>query len=126
MSIFDGMDGVINHRLFRSRPFRHERIKALRLLANKRAKRQPRKEGGEGHRPPGERRAAHQVPVASGVLDGNRDKKSCVDLVCRTAPGCFDLIELKVGSNHAVYAAMEVLRYGVLYLFSRRFAGELG
>lgn len=71
---------------------------------------------------------ANQIPVASGLLNANADKKACVDLAQRTAPACFDLIELKmdVGSGHAVFAAMEALRYGVMYLFARRHARELG
>jgi len=71
---------------------------------------------------------ANQVPVASGLLDHKADKKACIDLAHRIGPGCFDLIELKMdeGSGHAIFAAMEALRYGVLYLFSRRWARELG
>jgi hypothetical protein len=71
---------------------------------------------------------ANQIPVASGLLDEHTDKKACVDLARRTAPSSFDLIELKLdpASGHAVFAAMEALRYGVLYLFSRRLGRDLG
>jgi hypothetical protein len=71
---------------------------------------------------------ANQIPVASGLLDQHADKKACIDLARRTGPGSFDLIELKLdpASGHALFAAMEALRYGVLYLFSRRSGRELG
>lgn len=71
---------------------------------------------------------ANQIPVASGLLNQHADKKACIDLAQRTAPGSFDLIELKLDpvSGHALFAAMEALRYGVLYLFSRRSGRELG
>jgi hypothetical protein len=71
---------------------------------------------------------ANQIPVASGLLDQHADKKACVDLARRTGPGSFDLIELKLdpASGHALFAAMEALRYGVLYLFSRRLGRDLG
>ncbi len=76
----------------------------------------------------GENEWANQIPVASGLLDRHSDKKACIDLARRRAPGNFDLIELKINpsSGHALFAAMEALRYGVLYLFSRRFGKELG
>jgi len=40
----------------------------------------------------------------------------------------FDFIELKMSSaaGHVLYAVIEALRYGVLYLFSRRNARDLG
>lgn len=71
---------------------------------------------------------ANQIPVASGLLDHHADRKACVDLARRTGPGSFDLIELKLdpASGHALFAAMEALRYGVLYLFSRRSGRDLG
>jgi hypothetical protein len=71
---------------------------------------------------------ANQIPVASGLLDQHADKKACVDLAQRKGPGSFDLIELKLdpASGHALSAAMEALRYGVLYLFFRRSGRDLG
>ncbi len=73
-------------------------------------------------------RWANQVPVASGLLGAHTDKKACVDLAFRESPHSFDLFELKISSasGHALYAVMEVLRYGLVYLFSRRHARELG
>lgn len=62
------------------------------------------------------------------LLNGTADKKAAVDLGHRNQAGDFDLIELKMSSKsgHALYAAMEVLLYGVAYLFARRHARELG
>lgn len=76
----------------------------------------------------GQDKWANQIPVASGLLDPHADKKACVDLAQRSGPGGFDLIELKLQprSGHALFAAMEAVRYGVLYLFSRRSGKELG
>ncbi len=71
---------------------------------------------------------ANQVPVASGVLNSTADKKTAVDLSHRNDAGDFDLIELKMlaKSGHALFAAMEVILYGIAYLFARRNARELG
>jgi hypothetical protein len=73
-------------------------------------------------------RWANQIPVASGLLGTHTDKKACVDLAFRLGKHSFDLIELKMSSSagHTLFAMMEVLRYGVMYLFSRRHARELG
>ncbi|MCX6607168.1 MAG: hypothetical protein NTV52_26785 [Acidobacteria bacterium] len=71
---------------------------------------------------------ANQIPVASGVLNSTADKKTAVDLSHRNDAGDFDLIELKMltQSGHALFAAMEVILYGIAYLFARRNARELG
>jgi hypothetical protein len=73
-------------------------------------------------------RWANQVPVASGLLGAHTDKKACVDLAFRQGTHSFDLFELKMssGAGHPLYAVIEVLRYGLIYLFSRRHARELG
>lgn len=42
-----------------------------------------------------------------------------IDLVERTGDESFDFIELKIRSDTPLYAALEVLDYGVLYAFSR-------
>jgi hypothetical protein len=63
----------------------------------------------------------NQIPVASGLTDsGNR--KNCIDLAWRpqeTDSAVF--VELKWDSNNPVFAAFEVLNYGIVYLFARRF-----
>jgi len=63
---------------------------------------------------------ANQVPTASGLYEAHRDRHRNIDLVHRIAPGEYDVIELKVGSNTPPYAAMEVLQYAALYTFARR------
>lgn len=72
---------------------------------------------------------ANQVPTASGLWDHNCDKRRAIDLV-HVRPGrngyeTLEFIELKVTSDHPVYAAMEVLLYGMLYMLSRRHLKEL-
>ena len=63
---------------------------------------------------------ANQVPTASGLYEGHRDRHRNIDLVQRSAPGEYAFIELKVGSDTPSYAAMEVLQYAALYTFARR------
>ncbi|MBX3302229.1 MAG: hypothetical protein KF693_08435 [Nitrospira sp.] len=74
---------------------------------------------------------ANHVPTASGLWDHKCDKHRAIDLV-HVCPGpnrwdTVEFIELKVDtkSGHPVYAAMEVLLYGMLYIFSRRRREEL-
>jgi hypothetical protein len=62
---------------------------------------------------------ANQVPVASGLAFHNRDTKRSIDLVHEFGKGTFELIELKIASNNPVYAAIEVLVYGIVYVFFR-------
>lgn len=67
----------------------------------------------------------NQVPVASGltrIASGRR----AIDLVHRCGKGCYEFIELKIGADNPLFAAMEILQYGVLYIFSRENAVELG
>lgn len=61
----------------------------------------------------------NQVPVASGLAGG----RACIDLVHDRGDGCYDFVELKVDDQHPVYAAVEILHYGFVWLLSR---GELG
>ncbi len=59
----------------------------------------------------------NQVPVASGLVDGRHDKRAALDLVkLDDDTACF--VELKWESDTPAYAAFEVLRYGLVYLFS--------
>lgn len=62
---------------------------------------------------------ANQVPTASGLINENYDKLRNVDLVYKLHEHEYELIELKVGSDSPLAAAMEVLQYAVLYIFSR-------
>ena len=69
----------------------------------------------------------NQVPVASG-LSPSAGGRRAIDLVHRCGNGWYDFIELKVdeGGGTPLFAAMEILQYGVLYIFSRENARPLG
>ena len=70
----------------------------------------------------------NQVPVASGLTTGSAGGRRAIDLVHRCPDGWYEFIELKVdeGAGTPLFAAMEILQYGVLYLFSRENASTLG
>lgn len=61
---------------------------------------------------------ANQVPIASGIVAG--DNRRAIDLVYQRGQDAFDLLELKIGSDNPLYAAIEILRYGLVWLLSRR------
>ena len=81
----------------------------------------------------------NQVPVASGLVlgaGGNGGKKRAnpgvraIDLIHRSCDGTsYDFIELKMpgedSSETPLYAAIELLVYGLLYIFSRTHMREL-
>ncbi|MFQ5932670.1 MAG: hypothetical protein ACE5MM_09690, partial [Nitrospiraceae bacterium] len=67
---------------------------------------------------------ANQVPTASGLVGPTSDKRRCLDLVHRLDDRAWEFIELKIGSDTPLYAAMEILTYGLLYLFSRHHRDE--
>ncbi len=60
----------------------------------------------------------NQVPVASGLRDGRADKRAAIDLL-RYRGGRADFVELKWKSDTPVFAAFEILLYGLAYLFAR-------
>jgi len=60
----------------------------------------------------------NQVPTSSGLVGSTQDKKRNLDMVLRCNEFEYEFIELKVDSNTPVYAAMEILLYGLIYLFS--------
>lgn len=62
----------------------------------------------------------NQVPVASGLVDPDADRRRSIDLVHKCGDKAYEFIELKVGSDTPLYAAMEILKYGVLYIFCRQ------
>lgn len=64
----------------------------------------------------------NQVPVASGLVHPSADHGRNVDLVHQLGDKTFELIELKVRSDTPLYAAMEILKYGLVYVFCRRCA----
>ncbi len=61
----------------------------------------------------------NQVPTSSGLADHRHDKVRNIDLLREIEPSRFEFIELKVNSNTPLFAAMEILGYGAIYLFSR-------
>ena len=65
---------------------------------------------------------ANQVPVDSGLLRG---PAHWIDLAFR-AGSAFSLIELKYKSNTPLSAAFQILKYGLVYAFSRSHAEVLG
>jgi hypothetical protein len=69
---------------------------------------------------------ANQVPTASGLTGPHNDRHRHLDLVHRSAPGVYTFYELKVASNTPLYAAMELLVRGLLYIFARRHVAALG
>ncbi len=60
----------------------------------------------------------NQVPVASGLINDRFDKRAALDLV-KLEDDAARFVELKWKSDTPAYAAFEVLRYGLVYLFSR-------
>ena len=60
----------------------------------------------------------NQVPVASGLIDPHEGGRR-IDLVHDCGGKVYEFIELKIGSDTPLYAAMEILKYGVLYIFCR-------
>jgi hypothetical protein len=63
-------------------------------------------------------RWCNQIPVASGLVDHKSDKRAAVDLA-RIAGERLDLYELKWKSDTPIYAAFEILLYGLAYLLCR-------
>ena len=61
----------------------------------------------------------NQVPTASGLVSATSDRSRNLDLVCQSAPGRFEFIELKFKSDNPLFAAIEILKAGVLYIFAR-------
>lgn len=68
----------------------------------------------------------NQVPTSSGLLDHLHDRVRNIDLLRKIEPSRLEFIELKVESDTPLYAAMEILGYGLIYLFSTRHQDELG
>jgi hypothetical protein len=67
----------------------------------------------------------NQVPVASGLIDGRADKRAAIDLL-RLSGKEVEFIELKWNSDTPAFAAFEILRYGLVYLFSYVNRGSFG
>lgn len=85
----------------------------------------------ERNMPQDARKWTNHVPTASGLWDHKCDKHRAIDLVY-VCPGrnrydVVEFIELKVNRSggYPLYAAIEVLLYGMLYIFSRRRLKEM-
>jgi hypothetical protein len=63
---------------------------------------------------------ANQVPIASGLNGPDCDGHTCIDLVHKSADREFDFVELKIEADTPLYAAMEIFKYGLVYIFSRQ------
>ena len=60
----------------------------------------------------------NQVPVASGLINDRFDKRAALDLVKLEGDAAW-FIELKWEIDTPAFAAFEILRYGLAYLFCR-------
>ena len=65
----------------------------------------------------------NQCPTFAGLLDPG-GRVCNIDLI-RRAGTEWDFIELKVRANTPLYAAIEILQYGIVYVFSRVYAVPL-
>jgi hypothetical protein len=68
----------------------------------------------------------NQIPTSSGLIDEHCDKRCAIDLVHERADGSYEFIELKVESDNPLSAAMEILKYGILYIYSRKNRKDFG
>jgi hypothetical protein len=70
----------------------------------------------------------NMIPVASGVLPNEDEGGRRIDLARQCGPGWFEFVELKLGKNcnTLLHAAIEILGYGLIYVFSRKYAQKLG
>lgn len=69
---------------------------------------------------------SNQMPTASGLVGPAANKRAAVDLVYREDPSSYSLIELKVESDNPLFAAIEILMYGLIFVWSRDKQEELG
>ena len=69
---------------------------------------------------------SNQMPTASGLTGPATDKRAAVDLVSREDPTRYSMIELKVNSNTPLFAAVEIMKYGLLFLWSKNNQEVLG
>jgi hypothetical protein len=61
----------------------------------------------------------NQVPVASGLIANAGGGRRAIDLVHRRGERHFELIELKIASDTPLFAAIEVISYGCLWMIAR-------
>lgn len=67
------------------------------------------------------------IPVASGVLPEVQEGGRRIDLARQCGVAWFEFVELKVGDHcdTPLHAAVEIIGYGLIYLFSRKHWKEL-
>lgn len=74
----------------------------------------------------------NQMPVASGLVENSdKDRRRAIDLIYKpdSPTENYEFIELKVANNKINTpkdAAIEIIEYGLLYLFSREHMGAIG
>lgn len=70
----------------------------------------------------------NMIPVASGVLPDVDEGGRHIDLARCCAKGDYEFLELKLGQNcdTPLHAAIELLGYGLIYVFSREHLDRLG
>lgn len=68
----------------------------------------------------------NMVPTASGMLPDVEEGGRRIDLVHELEPGAFEFIELKIDSDTPLYATIEILGYGLLYVHARLHRTALG
>lgn len=64
----------------------------------------------------------NQMPIASGLIHSDKDRRRAIDLVHNygTDLTSYDFIELKIDSDTPLFAMMETLLYGLVYLVLRK------
>jgi len=70
----------------------------------------------------------NMIPVASGVLPVAQEGGRRIDLARQCGVGWFEFVELKIGDKceTPLHAAVEIVGYGLIYLFSRKYRQQLG
>ena len=69
---------------------------------------------------------ANQVPTSSGLLGPDANKHTKIDMVFKSNKKEFEFIELKIHSNQPLYAAIEIIGYGMIYHFTMNHLSNLG
>lgn len=69
---------------------------------------------------------SNQMPTASGLTGPATDKRAAVDLVLREDSTSYSFIELKVNSDTPLFAAVEIIKYGLLFVWSKVNQNVLG
>lgn len=67
----------------------------------------------------------NQVPTASGLSNNTAGRQCNIDLMHRLPDEICEFIELKYNCDTPLFAAFEILKYGLLYVFTRQHLNEL-